>query len=51
MKDFGSVLLACKEFMEIELTFDGFSFSFWQLFLWGIVATVVAILVFTWLGD
>ena len=44
----GSVLTACVELMQIELTVGILTFSFWQLFLYSIVAGVVLYLIFLW---
>lgn len=51
MKDLGAVLLACRSFLQIPLTVDGFTFSLWDIFLWSIAAVAVLILIFKWLGD
>ena len=48
MQDFGAALMAAKEILSIELTLGDLTFSFWQIFLWSIVATIVVILVIKW---
>ena len=48
MQDFGAALFAAKEILSIELTLGDLTFSFWQIFLWSIVATIVVILVIKW---
>lgn len=51
MKEFGAVLLSVKAIFDIPLTIDGITFSFWQIFLWMIVAGVVVWLLLKWIGD
>lgn len=51
MKDFGSVLFSTAEFMKTKLSFDGITFSFWDVFLWLIVAGAVVFLLWKWIGD
>ena len=51
MKEFGAVLLSVVQIFDIPLTIDGFTFSFWQIFLWAIVAGVVLWLILKWIGD
>lgn len=48
MKDLGAVLLAAKEVLSIQLTMGEFTFSFWDVFLWLIVATITVWLVLKW---
>ncbi len=48
LEQFGAALLAAKEIFSIELTLGELTFSFWQIFLWSIVATIVVILVMKW---
>ena len=51
MKDLGAVLLSCREFLQVPLTIEGFSFSLWDIFLWSIVAGAVIFLIMKWIGD
>lgn len=51
MRDLGAVLAAVVRLMQIELTIDGLTFSFWQLFLWTMVAVAIVILIGRWLSD
>ena len=51
MKGFGSVLLGCKAFLQTPLTFENFTFSLWDIFLWTLVAGAVIWMITKWLGD
>lgn len=48
MSDLGAVLLAAKDVLSIQLTMGEFSFSFWDILLWLIVATIVVWLLLKW---
>ena len=48
MKDLGAVLLAAKEILNIQLTMGEFTFSFWGILLWLIVATAVVWMILKW---
>lgn len=48
MNDLGAVLLSAKEILSIQLTMGELTFSFWDIFLWLIVATIVVWLVLKW---
>ncbi len=48
MRDLGAVLLAAKEVLSIQLTMGEFTFSFWDILLWLIVATIVVWLILIW---
>ena len=49
MKDLGAVLLAAKEILNIQLTMGEFTFSFWGILLWLIVATAVVWMILKWM--
>lgn len=51
MKEFGAVLLSVLQIFDIQFTIDGITFSFWQIFLWMIVAGAVVWLLLKWIGD
>ena len=52
MKEFGAVLLSTKEIFDITLSFDGFTFSFWDIALWMIVGVAVLVVALEWMsGD
>lgn len=38
MEDFGAMLTATLEIFQIDFTLYGFTFSFWDVFKWSIVA-------------
>lgn len=46
-----NILLAAMELMQIPLTLGDFTFSFWQIFLFGIVAGAIIYLILKWVGD
>jgi len=48
MSDLGSVLFAAKDILSIQLTLGEFTFSFWSILLWLIVATVVVWMILKW---
>ena len=48
MSDLGAVLLAAKDVLSIQLTMGEFTFSFWDIFLWLVVATIVVWLILKW---
>ena len=48
MSDLGAALLAAKDVLSIPLTMGDLTFSFWDIFLWLVVATVVVWLVLKW---
>ena len=50
MKDLGAALLAAREVLGVELTLGDLTFSFWDILLWSIVATIVVILVIKWVS-
>lgn len=41
VSDFGVMLSSAMQIMQVELTLWGFTFSLWQIFLFGIVASIV----------
>lgn len=41
MEDFASMISGARDLMAFEMSIYGFTFSFWDIFLWSIVATVV----------
>ena len=45
MDDFAAMLSLAVQLMQVELTLYGFTFSFWQVLLWSMVAVVVVFLV------
>ena len=49
MTELASVLSAVLGIFQIEFTVSGFTFSFWQIFLFLIVAGAVVFLVCKWL--
>ena len=51
MADLAAVLQACLGLFQIKFTLDGFTFSFWQLFLFLLVAGAVIALIIHWIGD
>lgn len=51
MKGLGAVLAGTLRLMQIEFTLEGFTFSLWQVFLFGIIATAVVYLVCKWVSD
>lgn len=48
MKDLGAVLLAARDVLSVQLTMGDLTFSFWDIILWLIVATVVVWLILIW---
>ena len=48
MQGLGAALKAAKDVLSVQLTLGELTFSFWQIFLWSIVATIVVILVIKW---
>lgn len=48
MSDLGAVLLSAKDILSIQLTMGDLTFSFWDIILWLIVATVVVWLILKW---
>ena len=52
ISDFGAVIAATVQLFSVELTIYGFTFSFWEVFLFSIAAgIVVSILAHIFLGD
>lgn len=51
MSELASVLSAVLSVFQIEFTLYGFTFSFWQIFLFLIVAGAVIYLVVRWVSD
>lgn len=52
ISDFGAMITATVQLFSLELTIYGFTFSFWQVFLFSIAAGIVAwILAQIFLGD
>lgn len=41
MDDFAAMLASAANVMKFEMTLWGFTFSFWNICLWGMVASVV----------
>ena len=41
MEDFAAMLALPVQLMQIEFTLYGFTLSFWDILLWGMVASVV----------
>lgn len=41
MEDFAAMLALPVQLMQIKFTLYGFTLSFWDILLWGMVATVV----------
>lgn len=41
MEDFAAMLALPVQLMQIPFTLYGFTLSFWDILLWGMVATVV----------
>lgn len=48
MSDLGAALLSAKDVLSIPLTMGDLTFSFWDIILWLIVASVVVWLVLKW---
>ena len=51
MSALGDVLMAVLQLFQAEFTIDGFTFSFWQIFLWSIVAGAFAIMIIWWVKE
>ncbi len=51
MSDLGAVLSSTLGILQMEFSFGGFSFSFWEIILWLIVASAVIYLVVKWVFD
>lgn len=52
ISDLGSVLSAVLGLFQLEFTLYGFTFSFWQVFAFTVIASLIAwILVEVFLGD
>ena len=41
MEDFAAMIGAVVNLMKFEFTLWGFSLSFWQILIWGMVATII----------
>lgn len=42
LSDFGAVISATVQLFSVEFTIYGFTFSFWEVFLFSIAASIVA---------
>lgn len=45
MSDFGSILSAAYALMDMDFSIYGFTFSFWDVFLWSAIAGIIIIVV------
>lgn len=50
MEDLAAVFAASLEVMQVPMTLYGFTFSWWDVLIWGTLATVVGTLIvrFLW---
>lgn len=51
MEAFGKILSATVDLMKLEFTVYGFTFSWWQIFIWSACAAIVVWVLFTLWGD
>lgn len=51
MEQFGQVLAETVNLMQLEFTLYGFTFSWWQVFLWSTCAAIVLWVLFTLWGG
>lgn len=51
MEDLGSALSAAMDIMKIEFTLGGYTFSWWDVFIWSLIAVVVGTLVVKFLSN
>lgn len=51
MNELGAVPSAVLELLQMSFTLYGFTFTFWQIFLFLIVAGAVIYLVVKWVSD
>lgn len=40
MEDFANLIALIVDFLKIDFTLWGFTFSLWSVFIWGILATL-----------
>lgn len=45
MEDFGKLINAVIQGMKMEFTIYGYDISFWQIFIFGIVASILCVLI------
>lgn len=50
MQGLGAALKAAKDVLSVQLTLGELTFSFWQIFLWTIVAGAVVYIVVKWVS-
>lgn len=51
ISEFGEVLDAVKELMDIHFTIWGFEISFWEVFLFGCIAYIMIRVIAAWFLD
>lgn len=51
MDGLGAVISSVLQIFRIEFTLGTLTFSFWQIFLYSIVAGAVIYLIVKWVGD
>ena len=51
MNDFITLMISIFNFLKIDMNVYGFTFSFWDIFLWGAVVGLVLKLVFGLIGG
>lgn len=51
MDGLSAALTAAKDIMQIEITLGGFTFSWWDVFIWSVIAVVVGTLVIKFLSN
>lgn len=51
MTDLADVLAAVVRVMQTEFSIYGLTFSFWDIFLWSLVAGAIVFLIGWWLSD
>ncbi len=51
MEFFGTVVAKTIEILKLEITIYGFTFSFWNVFLWALAAGIVIFCIRRAFGD
>lgn len=51
MEALGQIFTSCRTLLQTEFTADGFTFSWWDILLWTVVAGAVIYLIVKWSDD